>query len=97
MGVRLDVARRGFVGLVLGHGEDLTRIVDGLGDAVELLDLPAQTRAFAPELLRPLRLGPQLRVRELATDLLESFLLLSVLKETPVKRRCALRGRAAVV
>jgi hypothetical protein len=56
MSVRLDVARRGFVGFVLGHGEDLTRIVDGLGDAVEFLDLPCQARALAAELLRPLGL-----------------------------------------
>jgi hypothetical protein len=97
MGVRLDVARRGLVGLALGHGEDLNRIVDGLGDAVELLDLPRQARAFASELLRPLGLRPQLRIFEFAADFLQAFLLLIVLKETPVMRRCALRGRAAVV
>jgi hypothetical protein len=81
--VALDVLRRGFIVLTLGELEQLRRIGDGLAGAVELPELGSQLGAFAPQLLRLVRLLPDGGVFELATDLFETFLLVVVLKETP--------------
>ena len=86
-GIALDVARGGLIVLALGQLEQLARIVDGLGDAIELLDLCAvKARALAPELLRALGLDHSVGILQLAADLLETFFLAIVLKETPVRR-----------
>jgi hypothetical protein len=90
-GVAFDVARRGFVVLALGQLEQLARVADGGVGAIELLELRAQARAFAPEFLRPVRCAPDLRVLQFARDFLEPLLLAVVLKETPSRRRRAPR------
>jgi len=81
--VALDVARRGLIVLAFRELEQLRGIGNGLAGAVELVDLGAQLRAFAAELLRLVRLLPDGGVFQLAIDLFESLLLGVVLKETP--------------
>jgi hypothetical protein len=66
--IALDVARRRLVVLALGELEQLGRIRDGFACAVELVELGAQLRAFAAQLLRLLRLLPDGGVFELAAD-----------------------------
>jgi len=63
--------------------EQLCGIGDSLACAVQLRHLARQTGPFAPQLLRPLGLRPDLRIFELAADLLEALFLAVVFKETP--------------
>jgi hypothetical protein len=81
--VPLDVAGCALVVLGFGELEELCRVGDALGGAVELADLRAQLRPLAAQLLGALGLGPDARVLELAADLLEALFLDVVLKETP--------------
>jgi hypothetical protein len=78
--IGIDVARRSFVALALRGG------------TVDLDRVGGQLRPFAPQLLRSLGLRPDGRVFQLATNLFQSLFLIVVLKETPVRRRCAPRG-----
>jgi hypothetical protein len=87
----LEIAKRGFVALRFGQGEQLIGTVDGARSSVELLDLRGQPRAFLAELLRACRDGPDTGILELPVDLLEPLLFLVVFKETPVARSCARR------
>jgi hypothetical protein len=80
------------VALALGELQQLRRIVDAFGGAIDLRDLGRETRPLLPELLRPLRLRPDGRVLELPSYLLQALFLAVVLKETPVARRCARSG-----
>jgi len=90
--VALDVARRALVPLGLGELQQLAGVADPLGGAVDLADVGAQPCALAPELLGTRRVGPDCRVLQLAADFLEALLFAVVLKETPVAKRCVLRG-----
>jgi hypothetical protein len=82
-GIPLDVLRSRLVVLAFGELEQLYRIRDPLAGAVELTQLGGQLGAFAPQLLRLVRLLPDGGIFELATDLFETLLLGVVLKETP--------------
>jgi hypothetical protein len=84
-----DVACSGLVALALGQLQQLLRIADALGGAIDLRDVRAEAGPLFPELLRPFRLRPDRRVLELPPYLLEALFLAVVLKETPVARRCA--------
>jgi hypothetical protein len=66
----LDVLRGALVVLALGEIEQLRGIGNGVRGAIDLRELRGELRAFAPELLRLVRLLPDGRVLELATDLL---------------------------
>jgi len=88
-GVLLDVAGGRLVALALGELQELRRIVDALGGAINLPDLGGEARTLFPELLRALRLRPDARVLELPPYLLEALFLAIVLKETPEARLCA--------
>jgi hypothetical protein len=92
LGVRLDVPGGRLIALALGQIQQLRRIVDTLGGAVDVGDLGTQARPLLAELLCPLRLRPDGRVLELPSYLLEALFLAIVLKETPVARRYARRG-----
>src|SRR5579863_4319430 len=63
--------------------EALDRLGDAAGGAVDLADVAGQPRALAPQILGTRRIGPHLRVLELAPNLLEALELAVVLKETP--------------
>jgi hypothetical protein len=92
LGILPDVPRGSFVALPLGQLQELLRIADALGGAIDLRDVGAETGALLTELLGPLRLRPDGRVLELPPYLLEALFLAVVLKETPVARRCARPG-----
>ncbi|MGH8288674.1 MAG: hypothetical protein ACREV7_06545 [Steroidobacteraceae bacterium] len=92
LGIPVDVARRGLITLRFGELEELRRIGNALGGAIELRDVGGESRALLAELLRALRLGPDGRVLELPPYLLEALFLVVVLKETSVARRCARPG-----
>jgi hypothetical protein len=89
LGIEPDVLGGGLIALPLGQLQQLRRIGDAFGGAIDLRDIGAEARALLPELLRPLRLRPDGRVFELPPYLLEALSLAVVLKETPVARRCA--------
>jgi hypothetical protein len=82
----------GLVALTLGQLQELLRIADALGGAIDLRDVGAETGALLPKLLRPLRLLPDRRILELPPYLLEALFLAVVFKETPVAKRCARLG-----
>jgi hypothetical protein len=69
--------------LGLGHVEKLGRLANALDGAVDLADVGAQARTFAPELLGARGVRPDGGLLELAPDLLEALELAVVLKETP--------------
>jgi hypothetical protein len=83
--VLVDVLGGRLVALDLGKLQELAGIRDALGGAVDLAGIGGQPCALTPQLLRLLRLGPDGRVLELATDLFEPLFLAVVLKETPVR------------
>ena len=90
--VALDVAGGGLIAFALGELQQLGGFLDPRGCAIDLLDVAAQARALATELLGALLVGPDGGIFQLAAYLFEAFLLLIVLKETPVRSRCAPRG-----
>jgi hypothetical protein len=81
--VALDLGDAGLVALRLDEVEQLCRVVDDPGDAVQFGDYALEPRTFAPELLRLLRVVPYPGILELAVYLLEPLTLLVVLKGTP--------------
>jgi hypothetical protein len=92
LGVPPDVLGGRLIALPLGQFQELRRVGDALGRAVDLRDVGAEAGALLPELLRPLRLRPDGRVLQLPPYLLEALLLAIVLKETPGARLCARLG-----
>jgi hypothetical protein len=69
--------------LGFGHIEKLGRLANALDGTVDLANVGAQARTFAPELLGPRGVRPDGGVLELARDFLEALVLAVVLKETP--------------
>lgn len=90
-GVPLDIAGRGLIAFALGELQQLGGFLDSGGCALDLLDVAAQARALATELLGALLVGPYGGIFQLAGYLFEALLLLIVLKETPVRSRYAPR------
>jgi hypothetical protein len=74
-------------GALVVFGDRELEQLAGLDDAglqpLELVDDLRETRALAPELLRALRVVPDVRVLELAGDFLEPFALGIDVKGTP--------------
>jgi len=89
--VCIDVARGGLVVLALRELEKLRGVCYAFGGAVNLAGVGGQLRPFAPEFLRTFWFRPDSRVFELTADLFQALFLKVVLKETPVRRRCAPR------
>jgi hypothetical protein len=89
LGIPADVLGGGLIALPLGELQELRRIGNTLGRAIDFGDVGAEAGALLPELLRALRLRPDGRLLELPPYLLEALFLAVVLKETPVARRCA--------
>jgi hypothetical protein len=90
--VVINVARGGFIALAFSKLEKLRGVGYPFGGAVDLASVGGQLRALAPQLLRAFGLRPNGRILELAADLFQALFLMVVLKETPVRRRCAPRG-----
>jgi hypothetical protein len=91
-GIAFDVRRGGFVLFAFGELEELCRIRDGLGGAIELAKLSSQLGAFPAQLLGLLGVLPDGGIFQLAIDLFEALFLRVVLKETPGGRQCDRRG-----
>jgi hypothetical protein len=89
LSLALDVGRCRRVTLAGGELEQLGRLADTGGGAVDFLDVSAQARAFAPELLGARGIRPDGRILQLARNLFEPLALAIVLKETPVAQPCA--------
>ena len=81
--VLLDCGSGGFVVLALGEVEQLGRIGNGVGSAIQLFELRGELGAFAAELPGFLGVLPDSGIFQLASYLFEAFLLVVVLKETP--------------
>jgi hypothetical protein len=81
--VTLDVFRGALVVLALGELEQLRGIGDGLGRAIQLLELRGELGTLAAELTCLVGVLPDGRIFQLANYLFEAFLLAVVLKETP--------------
>jgi len=92
LGIPPDVLGGGLITLALGELEQLRRIGNALGRAVDLRDVGAEAGTLLTELLRPLGLRPDGRVLELPAYFLEALFLAVVLKETPGARRYARLG-----
>jgi hypothetical protein len=90
--VIINIACGRLVALAFRELEKLRGVRDPLGGTVDFASIGGQLRAFASQFLRPLGLRPDGRVFELTADLFEALFLIVVLKETPVRRRCAPRG-----
>jgi hypothetical protein len=84
---RIDVVRDGlYRRLVVFDGrqfQQFVRITEPGHDAVDAFHEFGQPRAFAAEILRALRLIPDLRVFEFAGYFFEAFTLDRVVKDTP--------------
>jgi len=63
--------------------DQLAGVGDGALDLLEVLDYPNQAGAVLAQLLRPLRVVPDIGLLELAVYLLELFLLAVEVKDTP--------------
>jgi hypothetical protein len=84
-----DVADRG--GVILGFGklEQFGGVRQRGARGVELLEVGAQPRAFAPQFLRALGVVPDILLFQLADDFFQALFLGVVVKGTPEARRCA--------
>jgi hypothetical protein len=89
--VLVDVLGGGLIALAFGKLQELAGIGNALGGAIDLASVGRQPGTLTPQLLRLFGLGPNGRVLELARDFLEPLFLAVVLKETPVRSRCAPR------
>jgi hypothetical protein len=83
LGVRFDCSCGLFVVLAFRQLQQLGGVRDSLAGPVDLRYGRSQSCPLATQLLCTLLVRPDARVLELAGDLLEPFLLLVVLKETP--------------
>ena len=83
MGVLLDFSSGRFVVLALGELEQLGGVGDGVGRAVQLLELRGELGAFAAELPSLVGVLPDSGIFQLESYLFEAFLLVVVLKGTP--------------
>jgi hypothetical protein len=82
-GVALEVAQAGLVAFGLDEVQQLGRVGDAAGDAVEFADRVREPRTLAAEFLGPVGRVPDAGILELAVQLFEAFVLAVVLKDTP--------------
>jgi hypothetical protein len=90
----LDVGDGRRVVLGLGQLQQFGGIGQRRARGVQLLQVGAQPRPLASQLLRPFRLVPDILQFQFADDFFQTLFLGVVVKETPEGRRCARRGRA---
>jgi hypothetical protein len=89
--VFVDVLRGSLVTFRFRELEELRGIRDPFRSALDLACIGFQACPLTAELLRTLGLAPDGGILQLAAYLLEAFLLVVVLKETPVRSGCAPR------
>jgi len=84
-----ELLERGVVLVRCGELEKLVGIGDAAVDAVERLDDRFEAFLFLAELLRPLRVVPQLGILELLVQRVETGFLRRIVKDTSAARRPA--------
>src|ERR1700691_2084392 len=89
--VRFDLRGRTEIALAGGKLEQLARIGDCARQPIEAADDVFQSRALPAEFLRPVRLVPDAGLFQFAGYLLQALVLIVVIKDTPLKSRCAPR------
>ena len=86
-GQRVDVARNGgrgaFVAFGFGQFEQFAGAGEVVAERADAIDDAVERRALLAELLRALRVVPDVRVFQLAAYFLEPFALAVVVKDTP--------------
>jgi hypothetical protein len=90
--IRFNLPDRPNIALADNEIEQLARIRDGARQPIEAADDVFQLGAFPAKFLRPLRLVPDARLFQFARDFLQALVLIVVIKDTPLKSRCAPRG-----
>ena len=91
VGIRLDIPDRTQIALPRGHLEQLAGVRNAAGQSIEAADDVFQLRPFASEFLRTIGLVPDAGLLQFARDFLQAFVLIVVIKDTPLKSRCAPR------
>jgi len=79
------------IALARGKLEQLARIGDGARQPIDAADDVFQFGALPAKFLRPLRLVPDAGLLQFARDFLQALVLIVVIKDTPLKSRCAPR------
>jgi hypothetical protein len=85
----LDVADRRGIVFGLGQFKQFGGVRQRGASRIELFEVGAQPRAFAPQFLRPLGVVPDILLFQFADDFFQALFLGVVVKETPEARRCA--------
>jgi hypothetical protein len=88
----LDFAGGTEISLARGQLKQLVRIGDAACQPIEAANEVFQFGALAAEFLRALRVVPDAGLLEFARDFLQAFVLVVVIKDTPLKSRYAPRG-----
>ena len=89
--IALDLGGGAGIGLVGRHLQELARVAQTAAQAIEIVDDFLELRALLTELLRPLRILPNIRLLELAGDFLQALVLIVVIKDTSSRTACAPR------
>jgi hypothetical protein len=89
--IRLDFSDRPEVALARGQLKQLARIGDAARQPIEAADNVFQLGALPSQFLRALGLVPDAGLLQFARDFLQAFMLIVVIKDTPLKSRCAPR------
>jgi hypothetical protein len=96
-GERFDVGRDSnggaFIALGSGQLQQLFGATQTIGEAADAVDDLVKLRAFLAELLRTLRVVPNVGIFEFAAYFFEAFALGVVVKDTPVTTRRGWSGR----
>jgi hypothetical protein len=96
-GVTLEVGESRRVALGLDEFEQLGRVGDAPGDAVEIVDHVRETRALAAELLGPVGVSQMRGFSSSRFSSSRRSRLRSYSKDTPSARRGAARGLSGIV
>jgi hypothetical protein len=89
--IRLDLPDGAEVALARGELQQLAGIGDGARQPIEAADDVFQFGALPAKFLRPLGLVPDAGLLQFARDFLQALVLIVVIKDTPLKSRCAPR------
>jgi hypothetical protein len=89
--IRFDLPDRPQITLARGQFEQLACISDRARQPIKAADDVFQLGALTAKFLRPFRLVPDAGLLQLARDFLQALVLIIVIKDTPLRSRCAPR------
>jgi hypothetical protein len=89
--IPLDLGGGAGIGLFGRHIQELACVAQTAAQAIEIVDDFLELRALLAELLRPLRILPNIRLLELPGDFLQALVLVVVIKDTSSRTACAPR------